>query len=79
MLQEARGIATEGTMRVWITKWAETPDPEFPEYLSYNYATLRRGDWHPTREEAVSKANEMKRKKLISLRKAIDKVEGMTF
>lgn len=36
-------------------------------------------DWHKTREEAVKKAEEMRQKKIQSLKKQIEKIENITF
>jgi hypothetical protein len=40
---------------------------------------LQGKDWHTTKEAAVARANEMRAKKIDSLRKQIMKLEGMTF
>lgn len=36
-------------------------------------------EWHRTKDEAVKKANELREKKLASLKKQIAKLEGLTF
>lgn len=36
-------------------------------------------DWHTTKESAIARAEEMRTGKIKSLRKAIEKLEGMTF
>lgn len=46
----------------------------------WGFYSLKMGrDAHLTREEAVAKANDMRRKKIASLQKQIDKLEQMTF
>lgn len=36
-------------------------------------------EWHKTRESAVARAEEMQKKKIVSLRKALKKMEAMKF
>lgn len=77
---------------VWITKHAISAGIEEVEVLSRDgkYVTVRRenysngwdllgkGDWASTKEEAMRVAEEMRKKKLDSLRKQIDKLEIMS-
>lgn len=80
-------------MKVWITKYALTKgiieseakltskdsvsvmefDPNLPMHWFY------KGDWHRTKEEAVKRAEEMRKKKIESLKKQIKKLEEMRF
>ena len=36
-------------------------------------------DWHETREEAVAQAEVMRKRKIASVKKQLDKLEAMTF
>lgn len=85
----------EERIRVWITKYALTEgiqlvdaewSPAFPSMVSYGGEGLCRqnahgegNDWHRTPKAAVRRAEEMRRKKIASLRKQIVKLEAMTF
>jgi hypothetical protein len=40
---------------------------------------VHKPDWYRTREDAVKRANEMRRKKIISLKRQIEKLEALTF
>lgn len=79
-------------MKVWITKYALTKgilekecedrgngavkeaENRFPIYYH------REGDeWHRTKESAIKKAEEMRQKKIASLKKQIEKLEKMRF
>lgn len=79
-------------MKVWITKYALTEgiyeaeaedcfdvSPTMikvkDEYINYFHGN----DWHRTREGAISRANEMKTKRIASLKKQIAKVETLEF
>ena len=54
-------------------------------YLSFcRYAgsvpeVYSKGNWHKTKEAAIAKAEEMRQKKIASLKKQIEKLEGMKF
>lgn len=79
-------------MKVWITKYALTSGIIQTEgevtnsgalyVLHTGHLTFYHGEgkeWHRTKEAAVSKAEEMRQKKIESLKKQIRKLEGMTF
>ena len=78
-------------MKAWSTKYAmtvgiqevegESDAPGMFTYKSeYGYTMYLQGkDWHTTKEAAVARANEMRAKKIDSLRKQIKKLEGMIF
>ena len=77
-------------MEVWITRYALTKgiikkeahtthsksmicvNGKFPEYFHSN-------DWHETKEAAIVKAEDMKDKKIASLKKQLKKMENLTF
>ena len=82
-------------MRVWITTYALTTgifvaeveparwgDPRAihrrasPGVLSAYY---HKPNWHETREEAIRRAEEMRERKLASLRRAMAKLEALDF
>lgn len=79
-------------MKVWITKYAlsdgikelevEQSDG-FPDIVcgkSLNdYYHGEGKDWHRTYESATVRANEMRQKKIASLKKQIEKLEKMRF
>ena len=79
-------------MKVWITKYALTSgifDVEAEQcvnidavsymlpdcYRQYAYS----GNWHKTFEAAVQRAEEMRAKKIASLKKQIEKLEKLRF
>lgn len=81
-------------MKVWITKYALTQgifeiEAEecgmgFPgmiqtkeEHPSYYHEEGK--DWHRNKESAVKRAEEMRQKKISSLRKKLEKLEKMKF
>lgn len=79
-------------MKVWITKYALTQgifeaEAEVIEdgtvrvrqefIVSYYHKEGR--DWHKTKESAVAKAEEMRKKKIASLKKQIEKLEKKKF
>ena len=80
-------------MRVWITKYALTTgiiEAEAEEcehdmirvykdsfYPSYYHKEGR--EWHRTKESAIAKAEEMRQKKISSLKKQVKKMEDMKF
>jgi len=76
----------------YITKYALTtgiqkvvgeivePGKRMLEYgQNYGRTYAHGNDWHLTLEEANAQANRMKEKKLISLRKSIERLEQMEF
>lgn len=79
-------------MNVWITKYALTkgifqleanPCIGFSgmiEAAHAQYPTIyHEPDWRSTREEAVARAGEMRRKKIESLKKQISRLENLKF
>ena len=46
-------------------------------YVSYFHG--KGNDWHTTKESAIQKAEEMRKKKMDSLKKQIEKLEKMKF
>ena len=82
-------------IKVWITKQALTkgiqlvdaelssisPDMVFYGDFGYvrRYAHGEGKDWHRTTESAVKRAEDMRDKKLASMRKSIAKLEAMVF
>lgn len=77
-------------MKVWITKYALTAgiieaegDIAAPGMISYHDATgparqfAHGKDWHTTERDAFNRAEEMRQKKIASLKKQIKKLEGM--
>ena len=81
-------------MKVWITKYALTAgiyeieaegdrhNVEIVKQIEPKvvpYAYFLGAEWWPTREDAVARAESMRRAKLASLRKSIAKLEGMVF
>ena len=80
-------------MKVWITKYAlSTGIKEIEANVSsvssdmvtesgsiWNHFHGEGRDWHRSREAATAKAEEMRKAKIVSLRKQIAKLERMTF
>lgn len=81
-------------MTIWISKYALTkgvystsegaPEPNGAYYIkpSGGWAFgqwFRKGMWHTTHESAVKKAEEMRQKKIQSLKKQIAALEDMSF
>ena len=80
-------------MKVWITKYALTDgiienDAEvcIDTDATGNMIVCDRvyfhgegREWHRTKESAIQKAEEMRQKKIASLKKQIEKLEGMKF
>lgn len=78
-------------MKVWITKYALTQgileveakdlgDDMIKTVEKYpSYYSKEGRDWHRTKESAISKAEEMRQKKIASLKKQIEKLEAMKF
>lgn len=77
------------TFTAYISKYALTKGIEavhgkqFYDYRGYLDAgrnvLYRTGDWHLTREDAIERAEEMRKKKIESLKKQIAKLEKMKF
>lgn len=80
-------------MKVWITKYALTrgiieADGELTSSdsviilnrgLSLPTYWFYKGDWHSNKQSAIKKAEEMRQKKIESLKKQIKKLEEMRF
>ncbi len=78
-------------IKVWITKYAlstgiEAVDAEvcgedMVYYGSYGHGNQYAygNDWHRTPEAALARAEEMRKSRIASLRKSLDKLESMTF
>ena len=79
-------------MKVWITKYALTDgiieaegEPYWLEWVSaswdngYRCNDFKQGEWFDTKERAIQKAEEMRKKKIESLKNQIEKLEEMRF
>ena len=79
-------------MKVWITKYALTGgiieaegEPYGLEWVSASWDNgywrndFEQGEWFDTKEGAIQKAEEMRQKKIESLKKQIKKLEEMRF
>ena len=79
-------------MKVWITKYALTDgiieaegEPYGLERVSASWDNgcrcndFEQGEWFDTKERAIKKAEEMRQKKIESLKKQIEKLEEMRF
>lgn len=78
-------------MKAWITKHALSTGIEKheAEYLGADIIRLRHHthisfigegiNWHRTREAAIARAEKMRRAKIASLRKQIERLEKLTF
>lgn len=79
-------------MKVWITKYALTTGifemtAEITEHgsaydMHSSFPTYYHGEgkeWHKTKESAIARAEEMRQKKIASLKKQIEKLEGIKF
>lgn len=80
-------------MKVWITKYALTKgiiEADGELISSDSVSILNRGlslpthwfykgDWHSGKQSAIKKAEEMRQKKIESLKKQIEKLEEMRF
>ena len=76
-------------MKVWVTKYAMSGKGVIPceDAKSSHVDTmvvvgalcLHEDDWHTTPESAIARAEEMRTKKIASLKKQISKLEAMTF
>lgn len=77
-------------MKAWITKYALTKgilekevedcgDGMVRESGNHFPTYYHRTDWHKDKESAIAKAEEMRKKKIASLKKQIEKLEKMKF
>ena len=80
-------------MKAWITKYALTEgifvvdgDLHSDRMLCYRrgsdweqYAHGEGKDWHRTEISAITRAEQMRQAKIASLRRSIQKLEGLTF
>ena len=80
-------------MKVWITKYALTDgiiEADANPVLCGSVCIsdiispvlcriLNEGEWHSDKKQAIDKAEEMRQKKIESLKKQIDKLERMRF
>ena len=77
-------------IKAWVTKYALTVGIELVDgevcheissgMLSYGRSQSAHGkDWHRTPEAALARAEEMRKKKIASLRKSIANMEALTF
>jgi hypothetical protein len=76
----------EQDVMVWITKYALTKgifckEAEIKgDMIKYDrYSCELKPDWHLTQEEAIKRAEEMREKKIKSLKKSLAKMEGLEF
>lgn len=74
----------------WVTKHALTEGVQCVEaevchgtsstMISYGRGEYAHGkDWHRTREDALTRAEEMRKAKIASLKKSLEKMERMAF
>lgn len=80
-------------MKVWITRYALTKGIIESEVIYCGDDMVRERkqgcfpiyyhgeghEWHKTKESAIAKAEEMRKKKIASLKKQIEKLEKMKF
>lgn len=75
---------------VWVTKYALTIGifEKFGETLSEEqfevfdhgcYYYLHKHEWHRTKEEAIARAEQMRKAKIASLKKQLEKLENLHF
>jgi hypothetical protein len=74
---------------VWITRYALTTgikkyakarrDIQRPGMISIGYACYHRPDWHCNAKDALARAEDMRKKKIESLRRQLIKMERKTF
>ena len=85
----------EKMVHVWITKYALTsgivecdaetclstcPDGKMIQRLDTTYREMyHKPNWHETKEAAIAKAEDMRKKKIASLKKAIAAMEALKF
>jgi hypothetical protein len=80
-------------MKIWVTRYALTAgiqEYDDAEQVTTNmvsvqsigfheYFHVEGKEWHVTRESAIQRAEEMRKKKITSLRKSLAKLESLTF
>ena len=66
-------------MKVWITKYALTRGIIETENLNDYYSGKGYSWMHYNKESAIKKAEEMRQKKIASLKEQIEKLERMRF
>ncbi len=77
-------------MKVYITKYAltkgiehiEVKETSYPEYVKENTKWGRdfhKGDWWENKDDAIKKAEGMRKKKIASLEKQIGKLKKLEF
>lgn len=78
-------------MKVYITKYAMTTgiyeaDAEYSSVEGMirvkrvcHFQYFSGQDWHTNKESAIKRAEEMKKKKIISLKKQLRKIQALTF
>lgn len=83
-------MTTKERFTAYITKYAltegifEAEGEESNGYFYYGKGGYDRNqacpeDWHRTREEAVARAEDMRKRKIASLKKSIAKMEALRF
>lgn len=83
-------LEREMVMKVWISKYALTKgiferevndcgNGMVEDKSSYVPVYYHGNDWHIDKKSAISRAEEMRKKKIASLKKQIDKLEKMNF
>lgn len=76
-------------MKIWISQYAlsegvietegETREISMVRLNSGRYVYGEGRNWHRTREGAVARAEEMRKKKISSLRKQLERLEALCF
>ena len=76
-------------MKVWITKYAmsgkgvipceEARTTSLDTMVAVGSNCIHKNDWHSTPEAAIARAEEMRTKKVASLKKQIAKLDAMSF
>jgi len=76
-------------MKIWISQYAlsegvietegETREISMVLLNSGRYVYGEGRNWHRTREDAVARAEEMRKKKISSLRKQLERLEALCF
>ena len=87
-------MRTRERIKAWVTKYALTHgiltaesevSGQSPDMIRFFWGEpsgmlyVHGGDWHRTEEAAIQRAEEMRTRKIASLRKQIAKLEAMTF
>lgn len=82
---------SEAPKTVWVTKYAledalaeaavlfQVSDGSIRVQWADSALKIDAGDWHPTREAALSRAEEMRAAKIASLKRQIKRLEALTF